>query len=59
MKKFIALLLIAAFAAAVFAGCAGKPKESPASDFEYELSQDGTAVYINKYIGPFAGTSRI
>jgi hypothetical protein len=49
MKKHIALLLIAAFAAAVFAGCAGKPKESPASDFEYEI-KDGK-VTITRYIG--------
>lgn len=51
MKKFTSLILILTLVIMAFAGCAGKPKESPASDFEYELSQDGTAVYINKYIG--------
>lgn len=51
MKKFTSLILILTLVIMAFAGCESKPKESPASDFEYEISQDGSFVYINKYVG--------
>lgn len=49
MKKFTSLILILTLVIMAFAGCESKPKESPASDFEYEIN-DGK-VTITRYIG--------
>ncbi len=60
MKKIISFLLMLFISLSVFSGCAkdnsskdtsGSLKETPTSDFEYEISQNGDFVYIKKYIG--------
>lgn len=48
MKKRIVMLLCLGLCLSLV-GC--KKSENPKTDFQYEISKDGTSVYINKYIG--------
>ncbi len=50
MKKLL-LLFAALLAIVCLCSCHNAPKETPATDFEYKLSDDGQSVYITKYIG--------
>ncbi len=58
MKRIIArmltassLLLSAVLLALVMTACSSDPKPSSASDFDYEVNENGTGILINKYIG--------
>jgi hypothetical protein len=43
--------IIALVAVIVCTGCGGGGRAAPASDFQYELTKDGSGVRITKYIG--------
>jgi hypothetical protein len=52
MKNSIKFFGIIAFLTAiVYTGCGGGGRAAPASDFQYELTKDGSGVRITKYIG--------
>lgn len=52
MKKIIVLFLFTFLISLLLIGCDTLgAKEAPASDFEYELSQNGENIVITKYIG--------